>query len=698
MAVEQSRAGNLPAARTTMVGRGSELAEIGRLFAGTARLVTLTGVGGVGKTRLALEAAAELQPRFRDGAWVVELSSLREGRSLPYAIAEALPLVDQSTRPMIDVLADYLAGRELLLVLDTCEHLVDACSLAAQALVEAAPGLRILATSRRRLEAGGEEVLTVEPLPVPEPGDPTASQADAVVLLRERAAPCLPGFKDTDAERAGLVGLARRLDGLPLAIELAAARLGELSVGELTERLDDRFAVLGETDAVVYEAEPPWHQAMRTAIGWSHELCTPAERLLWARLSVFAGTFDAEAARQVCADTHLAAEHVGGLLVALVEKSILVPQPTGGAERYRMLDTLREFGADWLRGLGEEAELRCRHRIHYRALALRGDTAWMGPDQAAWHERMVCEHANLRAALDFCLGEGEDAYTALELAGALWFYWLCCGVLREGRHYLDRALSLGPRSGAVRSKAVWACGAIALGQVDRAAAARLAGELRARAEEAADPAMLCAAAHLDGGLLTLTGRPAEAATVFDAVPYAEEHGGAYTGARFLVWALRVFVHTNLREFAEACAVADALRAACVGRGELWARAFADYVHGQAAYGLGRFAEAAAHARTALEGKALLHDSIGIATAVDLLASLAATAGQGERAARLLGMGQRTWADIGRPQLGIPELIAAREACERRARASAGDAAYEAAFRKGMRDSGDDVLTYALHQA
>ncbi|WP_157847629.1 ATP-binding protein [Streptomyces violens] len=696
MAVGERQVGNLPAGKTRMVGRRTELAEIGLLFAGAARLVTLTGVGGVGKTRLALEAAAGLQSRFRDGAWLVELSPLRRGGLLPHLIAEALPLADQTARPVIDVLADYLADRELLLVLDTCEHLTDACALTVQALARAAPGLRILATSRRTLNVPGEEVLTVEPLPIPETDDPAAAQADAVVLLGERAAEHVPGFKATDAGRAELIALGRRLEGLPLAIELAAARLGELPAKELTERLDDRFAVLGETDELVCGADPPWHQALRTAIGWSHQLCSPAERLLWARLSVFAGTFDAEAARQMCADAHLAAERITDLLAALVDKSILTWQPTGGGERYRMLDTLREYGADWLRRLGEEDELRRRHRDHYRALAHRADAGWMGPDQIAWYDRTVAEHANLRTALDFCLAE-EDGHSALDMGGALWFFWLACGYLGEGRHYLDRALQRCPASGPVRSKGVWTGGVIAMGQGDSDAVARMAQEFRAGAEAAADPASLIAVAHLEGTHLLLCGEPAQVATVFDAVPYTQEHGGAYTGARFLAWMVRTYVHTSLGEFTEAAAAAAALRAECVKRGERWIRAFADYVQGLAELGLGRLDEAATHTRTALKGKAVLHDSIGIAMALDLLASVAAATGQGERAARLLGIGQRIWDTIGRSQAGLPDRLAAREACERQARKTAGDSGYEAAFRKGVEDSIDDGLAYALHQ-
>ncbi|MFD3577605.1 ATP-binding protein [Streptomyces sp. NPDC058644] len=681
-----------------MVGRRTELAEVVRLVKGPARLVTLTGVGGVGKTRLALEAAARLRPAFWDGVWLVELSPLSQGEALPYAIVEALPLVDQTTRPMLDVLAEYLADRELLLVLDTCEHLADECALTVQALMRAAPGLRILATSRRPLNVPGAEVLTVEPLPIPGPGDPAAAaEADAVVLLAERAAQRVPGLAADAAGRADLVGLARRLEGLPLAIELAAARLGELSVRELTERLDDRFAVLGDTDKVVHGAQPPWHQALRTAIGWSHQLCSPAERLLWARLSVFAGTFDAEAARMVCADWHLPADRITGLLAALVDKSIVAWQPTAGGERYRMLDTLREYGADWLRRLGEAEELRCRHRTHYRALALRADAAWMGPDQLAWYERASADHSNFRTALDFCLGEGDDGDAALELAGALWFLWLACGLQHAGRHYLDRALQQYPTPSPARSKAVWACGAIALGQGDLDTVAVRTQELRADAEASADPAMLVAAAHLEGGYLGLSGQPAQAAAVFDAAPYTRDHGAAYSGARFLVWTIRVFAHTNLGEFAQAAAAADAMRAQCLTCGDRWAQAFADYVRGLAALGLGQLDEATAYARASLQAKALLRDSIGIGTSIDLLASITAATGRGEPAARLLGIGQQAWNAIGRNQLGVPELLAARQACERQARDSIGDDAYEAAFRKGMEDSIDDGITYALHQ-
>ncbi|WP_306320165.1 MULTISPECIES: hypothetical protein [unclassified Streptomyces] len=226
----------------------------------------------------------------------MELAPLQDGAILALAISEELPLADQSTRPMIEVLAEYMAGRELLLVLDTCEHLTDACALTAQVLLDAAPGLRILATSRRPLNVSAERTPAVEPMPVPDPDDPAASGNDAVVLLAERAAAAVPGFAVTEDDQGDVVHLCRRLEGLPLAIELAAARLGELPPAELAVRLDDRMSVLGQTEEEAYDAHPPWHQALRTAIGWSHELCTPQERLLWARVSVFAWCLSGRAA------------------------------------------------------------------------------------------------------------------------------------------------------------------------------------------------------------------------------------------------------------------------------------------------------------------------------------------------------------------------------------------------------------------
>ncbi|WP_223733403.1 ATP-binding protein, partial [Streptomyces purpurogeneiscleroticus] len=674
----ERRVGNLPDETSRLVGRRAELEEVARLC-GRSRLVTVTGVGGVGKTRLAQRAATELQPGFTDGAWWVELSPLRDGSALPYAIAEVLPLADQTTRPMIEVVAEYLAVRQLLLVWDTCEHLLQDCREMAATLLTVAPGLRILTTSRRPLGLHLEEMLSLDPLPLPKTDADEA--ADAVVLLADRATQTVPGFAITDANRTELAALCRRLEGLPLALELAAARLREMPPAELNKRLDDRYAILGNTDGEDSDATPPWHQALRTAIGWSHELCTPAERLAWARLSVFAGTIGTAAARQVLADEHLPAHQVPHLLTALVEKSILTWVPTGAEERYRMLDTLREYGAHWLRSLGEERAVRHRHLTHYLHLAHQAEDAWMGPDQITWYERMVAEHANLRAAFDHCLAE-EDPPAALELGGTLWFFWHACGFGKDGQHYLQRALAPETAPGPVRAKALWACGMAAYGQGDTETSLRYADAFRRAVATEADETAPVAAAFLTAASLALSGRPAPAVEMLDATLHTRPTAGRYDAAWILAWMTRAYAFVHLGRFAEAAATAAAGRDECAGRGETWVRTYGDYICALAAQGRERPEEAAAHARSAIAGKHRLHDSTGIAITVDLLASATIASGHAEHGARILGLADQIWQTVGTPQLGSPELIAARTACEKTARRLIGDDAYQTAFHTG----------------
>ncbi|MBZ4017318.1 ATP-binding protein [Streptomyces purpurogeneiscleroticus] len=684
MTTERSRAGkpvgNLPAETTRLIGRRAELDAL-RALCERSRLVTLTGVGGVGKTRLARAVAAEFQFRLRDGAWLVELSPLSEGILLAHTIADALPLVDQTARPVLDVLAEYLAERETLLVLDTCEHLTDACAMAVEVLLRAAPGLRILATSRRVLDVVGEQVLAVEPLPVPETDGPAAGSADAVTLLVERAAETVRGFTVTDANRADVIGLCRRLEGLPLALELAAARLDELPVRELTARLDDRFAVLGDTEGIVAGAVPPWHQALRTAIGWSHELCTPAERLLWARLSVFAGAFDAETALAVCADGRLPTEEIPALLGALADKSILTWAPTGGGERYRMLDTLREYGAGWLRRLGEEDALRRRHRDHYLRLARAGEAAWIGPDQFAWSDRMNAEHDDLRVALEFTLAESEGR-TALELAGTLWFVWHGCGFPKEGRHYLERALAADPRPSPVRIRALHACGVTLSVLGDATGIEALAAECAAEAGQFGDTESFFAAA-LAMYAAILQGDLVPALSLAEKLRVPQGRGKPPTLLTLMALMCDSHAFITMGRIEEAMATLNELTVVCDRLGERCLRAWGDLFRAQAELARGRPAAAQEHARSALDVKHRLHDSLGMAMALDVLARAAAAQGGSVQVARLLGLAQQLWDALGgRWQVGIPAWIAARHACEQQARAALGDDAYRLAFRAG----------------
>jgi predicted ATPase len=719
MASVERRPGNLPAETNRLVGRTAELAQLGLLLE-RSRLVTVSGVAGVGKTRLALRAVAELAPRFADGAGWVELSPLDDGIALPYAVAESLPLVDQTNRPMIDVVADYLADRELLLVLDTCEHIADACALTAEALLAAAPKLRILATSRCALNVSDEEILAIAPLPVPEAPRPVpdaaaspaaagtaagagtaaevlgADEEDAVTLLAERAAQAVPGFKVTRWNRADVVSLCRRLDGLPLAIELAAARLAEMPIRELADRLADRFEVLGDTDPYADDADPPWHQALRTAIGWSHQLCSPAERLAWARASVFAGSFDAETARQVCGDDRLPAEQIPALLDALADKSILtrVPMPDEAPPRLRMLDSIRDYGAFWLRNLEEERKLQRRHRDVYLDLARRGDAAWLGPEQFAWYDRMTAEHDNLRAALEFALADPEER-TALELASALWFFWYTCGFPKEGQHYLERALAADPVPGPARTKALWACGFVLLAQGDADAAAAQADQCAAEAERHGDSAAAALAQALTMCAAWMLGDAQRAISLVERLRAAPRQDIPLFAA-YLAKGVHGHVYVAQGNPAAAIEVLEELRAECAQNGERWMRSYADFFRAQAELASGRPLDAQIYAQAALKTKHRMHDSVGIAFAIDMLGWAAGAVGRPERAARLLGLSKQVWDTVGVPHMGVPELQAAREACERQTRQALGDQAYQAAYQSGYDTDIESGVAYALN--
>ena len=698
--------GKFPAETNRLVGRSAELARIGLLYE-RSRLVTVTGVAGVGKTRLALRAAAELTPRFAEGAWWAELSPLVEGAALLYAIVEALPLVDQTTRRMIDVVVDYLADRELLLVLNTCEHIVDACALAVETLLAAAPNVRILATSRCALNVPGEEILALSPLPVPDGatgawtlGIDGPDGEDAVTLLAERAAQVVPGFKVTRWNRAEVVGLCRQLEGLPLAIELAAARLAEMPVRELTVRLADRFEVLGDTGAEsaetanVVDADPPWHRALRTAIGWSHQLCSPAERLTWARASVFAGTFDADTARQVCADDRLPAERIPALLDALADKSILtrVPMPDG-VPRLRILDTIRDYGAFWLRHLEEEQELRRRHRDVYLELARQGNAAWLGSQQFAWYDRMIAEHDNLRAAVDFALADPEDG-AALELTSALWFFWYTYGFAKEGQHYLERALTADASPGPARTKALWASGFMLLAQGDNSAAAAWADQCAAEAERLGDSEAAAIAQALVMCTAAVLGDSQRAMALSNRL-LAAPRQDVPTFAAYLAHTMHGHLSVVLGKPDDAIAALEELRAECDRHGERWMRSYADYFRAQAELARGRPQAAQAYALAALKVKHRMNDSLGIGFATDMLAWSAGAIDQPERAARLLGLAQQVWDTVGVPNMGVPEMLATREACRQQVRQALGAQAFQTAYQIGYTTDIGIGIAYAL---
>ncbi|WP_051742072.1 ATP-binding protein [Streptomyces xylophagus] len=685
--------GNLPPETHSFVGRRAELARLRAALdpdVGRARLVSVVGVGGVGKTRLALRAAAQVRDAYPDGVWLTELSPLHTAGLVGLAVMETLRLADQSTRPVIDVITEWADGKRLLLVLDSCEHLLADCAKLAAALLARLPDLRILLTSRERLALPGEDVLHLEPLPVDGRTGDLAEVGDAVALFAERAAAA--GHPVDEAGRATAAAVCRRLDGIPLALELAAARLADLTLDQLHTRLGERFPSPLDLLASDTGEGPPRHQTLRTAIGWSHELCAPLERLLWARLSVFTGGFCAETAQQVCAGGPLAPERIAGLLDRLVAQSIVLPDPLISA-RYRMLDTVREYGTDWLYALGEERAVRRRHREHYARLAHQGCAEWNTGRQVAWCERVLSEHADFRAAVESALAE-PDRGAAVEMAGHVGFLWRHCGYLREAQHCLDQALAGDPPPGHGRTLALWSRGAVAILQGDQEAAANWAVRCADAAREQGSPVAQVAAVYLRGGQLALTGRQAEAIDVLAAAPRLTVQDDAFGAAQLQVRLALSLAHILRGAYEPGREVADEVRTASRKQGECWAGAYADYLIAEADLGRGDIPAAILGARTSIAGHALLHNTAGAAMSLDLLATAVVATGDAHRAARLLGIGTRLWELTGRAQLDSPDLIATRRTCELRVRAHLGDATYETGYRAGLAMSYDEGIAYA----
>jgi non-specific serine/threonine protein kinase len=480
---------NLPLELSSFVGREKELAEVRRLLE-RSRLLTLTGPGGCGKTRLALVAAGDLVGGFEDGAWLVELAALADPALVQGAVASTLGVREQPGTPSTETLSGYLRTKKLLLVLDNCEHLVEACAALAEALLRACPNLRILATSREALGIAGEIRLTVPPLSLPDPRHLPAVgnlvHYEAANLFVERAKAVKPEFALTERNAMSVAQICYRLDGIPLALELAAARVRVLSVEQIAARLDDRFALLTDGGRTVLARQ----KTLEAAMDWSHELLSRGERTLLRRLSVFAAGFTLEAAEAVCseppADEKVEPGGVLDLLSRLVDKSLVIVVEKDGEARYRLLETVRRYGREKLERSEEAAEIRRRHASFMLELAEVAGPELKGPRQREWLQRLDTEHGNLRAAMRRLLEEGE-AEAAARLAWALWLFWFHRGHQDEGRRWVEEVLTKGdalPKN--LRARVLYADGAMSWGLRENPDTIRLLEESRALFRQAGD--------------------------------------------------------------------------------------------------------------------------------------------------------------------------------------------------------------------
>jgi predicted ATPase/class 3 adenylate cyclase len=412
---------NLPTQPTPFIGRARELAELVALI-GTSRLVTLTGAGGCGKTRLALQVAAGQLDGSGDGVWLVELAAVTDPETVALAVCDALRIAAQPGQPALDTLTDALVPLDALIVLDNCEHVIGACAKTADAVLRRCPRVHLIATSREPLGIGGEAIYRVPPMSLPDPDDESAasSSSDATALLIARASVQGITLALRDPEVAKLVNsVCRRLDALPLAIELAAARLRSLSLSELHSRLDQRFRLLTGGSPSALERQ----QTLRATVSWSYSLLNGPEQILLRRLSALASPFELRAAEEVCGFGDLDPFDVAGLLGSLVDKSLVVAERDGSEVRYRLLETIRQFAAEHLAGAGEAAAVAAAHCAHFLAVAERAAPHLTGRDQIAWFRRLDVSYANLFRALEYAAAEPDGAALVLRFAVALRSYW-----------------------------------------------------------------------------------------------------------------------------------------------------------------------------------------------------------------------------------------------------------------------------------
>ncbi|MFD3648268.1 ATP-binding protein [Streptomyces cyaneofuscatus] len=731
-----TKVGFLPEETSSFVGRRAELARLETALA-TRRMTTLIGPGGVGKTRLAVRAARAAADRYPDGAWWADLSPLYDDALLLPTVSDAVGLADHTLRMPVEALCEWLSDKRLLLVLDSAEHLRAPCSHLLAELLTTSPGLTVLVTSRQPLGTRGEHAVRIQPLPVD--GAP-----DALQLFEDRLRAGDPrAGLDAPGDRAAAADICRRLEGIPLAIELAAAGIGRHTVAQLATRIGTRFdAPVDAEDLTASRLDlladdslwPRRHRTLRTTIGWSHELCTPLERLLWARLTLLRTDFDEETAREVCTGGPLTPHEVDRALQGLVAQSVVQRDGT----RYRMLDTLREYGRMWLAELGEERAAADRHARSFLGLARRAHEGWTGPDQITWYHTIADTHLDLCAALDHLLA--HDVAGAQEMAGRVGFFWACCGHLSEARGYAQRALEAGPVEGPHRTRLQWVLGVAALLQGDFATAEKYGALCTAIALYDHDDEGMLGATYLSGLTQLMNGEPAAAleaaervlrmtetappdggpdgrrATATDTAhpaasgPGASEPGASEPGAsepggesaslesahRLRCRLITVFALTALGRLTESGRAAAALRRSCERGGEYWTRSYADYQLALIALLQGRPEASAVHARAMLAGKHRLRDSFGIALGLDILAAAIAAQGAGAQAARVYGTGHAYWRMVGHPQRGTPELGPVRETCELQARAAVGDEAYQRAFERGQADNAEVGLAAALH--
>ncbi|WP_405708401.1 MULTISPECIES: ATP-binding protein [unclassified Streptomyces] len=669
----QRRSGQPPAERTSFVGRAEEISLIQEAFH-ESRLVTLVGPGGVGKSRTALRAAEGLRERFPDGVWLAELSALSDPELVPATLATVLGVPDQAGMEPLDAVVAHLKGRQLLIVLDTCEHMVDACAVLCDVLLREATEVCVLATSRQPLDVADERTMPIAPLGVD----------DAVELFTQRAARVLPGWTVTEANRTQTLALVERLDRIPLAVELAAVRLRVASLAELVARLDRRFEVFTGGQRAVAR-----HQTLRKTIDWSHELCTPAERLLWARLSVFAGPFELSAAERVGGGDGLPSDAVLEALFGLVDKSVVQRVGEDGV-RYRLLDTIREYGAECLDEESNAAAVRGRHFEHHRDTAGRLWDELITPAQAELHQAVRAQIADIRAAMKYAFTAPGRATEGLSLAVQLAPHWRATGTLSEGRYWIDKGLRLVPEDCTERAWGLFMAGVFATWTADLAEAPtffRQAREAALNCDEQrvalfTEPyigAMRALCGEFEEGLAELEQGRRRIVAVGDLLGVSMVH---YEGA---------LLRAVLGDTDGALELCEVGLAHLHGTGDRQFHGSTLMAEGLILWLAGRHEESAEALRQALDAMSEIGDVLVAALCCLGLAWHAAGQDRYVRAAWLLGYAEGARGLSGDPVAMLPSVLDQQEATRNALREALGHTEYERWHGVGARLSGTEIL-------
>ncbi|WP_431972369.1 protein kinase domain-containing protein [Nocardia sp. bgisy134] len=686
--------GTLPPELTSFVDRRTELAEVKNLLT-SARLVTLTGIGGVGKTRLALRAAASTRRELADRVRLVELADVSDPALLVNAVAAALGLRDDPARPLPEVVVEFLSTRESLLVLDNCEQLVAAVAELVETWMRDCPNLRILVTTREPLDIAGEVVLQVPPLKVPDPDrEPSLrglARYDAVTLFADRASAVVPGLELSDDSKATVALICARLDGLPLAIELAAGRMRTMSPEQILQRLDDRYALLTRASRTA----PSRQQTLRWCVDWSYELCTPAEQRLWARLSVFAGGFELDAAEEVCG-ADLAADSPLDVLSSLVDKSILIRDGSNGPVRFQMLETVRDYGRQKLGESGEEQQLRRRHRDWYQRLALAAEAEWMSDRQPYWTARLEREQPNLREALECSLAEDTEqaAEAGLQTAAALFVFWTFRGLYGEGRHWIERLLD-HPAGQSIpdRVRALHAGSIMAAMQGDLLAANALVEEGRVLAEQAPTPMTEALIAHAEGIAALCRGELALASSSVElAVEMLSSNRQGFLYASALSALGMVYERAgDTDQEIECYRQLISITEAC---GESLFRSSALWGLGSAVWQQGERSSAIELLHNSLRINRRLRSPLVAAFGLEVLSWVACADGDAERSAVLIGAAEELQRSMANPAAILP-MSHNHDECVRTTRFALGPRGFDMAVLKGRALGMDEAVAYAL---